>query len=141
MKIAAGDAEPQHTFEEGPAKADVATVVLNGIDLTPGFQVHAVLPHMHTRGRKVDLTVVPPGGKTETLLCIVHWDFNWRRLYSLAEPGKVAVGDKLRVQCQWDNSDAGQPIVDGKKAPAEDLMWGEGTYDEMCLAFMYITLQ
>ncbi len=139
MKIAAGDAKAQHAYEEVPTKADVATLTLPGVDLAAGFQVHAVLPHMHTRGRKLDLTTLHGDGKTETMLRIVNWDFNWQRLYFLAEPAKVAKGEKVRVQCQWDNSDAGQPVVDGKKLPAKDLGWGEGTYDEMCIAFMYVT--
>lgn len=141
MKIAAGDAKAQQAYEELPSKADVATLTVPGVDLANGFQVHAVLPHMHTRGRKIDLTALHGDGKIETLLRVVNWDFNWQRLYFLAEPGKVGKGEKVRVQCQWDNSDAGQPVVDGKKMPAKDLMWGEGTYDEMCLAFMYITLK
>ena len=33
-----------------------------------------------------------------------------------------------------------QPIVNGKRKPARELRWGEGTDDEMCLAFLYATL-
>jgi hypothetical protein len=37
-------------------------------------------------------------------------------------------GDKLRVECTWDN-----PTM-------KDVTWGEGTGDEMCLGTFYYTL-
>jgi len=47
---------------------------------------------------------------------------------------------KAALTCRWDNSPGAQPIVNGKRRPSRDLRWGEGTDDEMCLAFLYATL-
>ncbi|MSQ82273.1 MAG: monooxygenase [Myxococcales bacterium] len=141
MKVTAGDAKAEQEFEAVPHGSQVATLTLSGADLSAGFLVHAVLPHMHTRGRTIDLTALPAVGAPDILIRILNWDFNWQRLYFLAQPAKVHQGDKVRVRCQWDNSAANQPIVDGKKLPPKELHWGEGTYDEMCLAFMYITIK
>ena len=42
-------------------------------------------------------------------------------------------GDKLYLECHWDNSGGNQT-----GAP-KDTLWGEGTGDEMCLGVVYIT--
>ena len=51
----------------------------------------------------------------------------------------VNPGDRIRVECHWDNSAANQPIVDGVQQEPHDVGWGEGTGDEMCLGLMYVT--
>ena len=49
------------------------------------------------------------------------------------------VGDKLGIECHWDNSASNQRVVDGKKLDPVDLHWGDGTGDEMCLGIFYMT--
>jgi hypothetical protein len=44
-------------------------------------------------------------------------------------------GDRLRIECHWDNTLDNQPIVDGEPLQPVDLNWGEGTTDEMCVGF------
>jgi hypothetical protein len=46
----------------------------------------------------------------------------------MREPVRLDPGDKLRVECTWDN-----PTM-------KDVTWGEGTGDEMCLGTFYYTL-
>ena len=64
-----------------------------------------------------------------------RWDFHWQGSYALKVPTRVQAGDSLSIECHWDNSAKNQP---GGIAPRE-LNWGEGTDDEMCLGFLYIT--
>jgi hypothetical protein len=51
----------------------------------------------------------------------------------------VNPGDRLYIECEWDNSPANQPVFDGELRAPQDVTWGEGTYDEMCASSIYIT--
>jgi len=42
------------------------------------------------------------------------------------------------VRCTFDNSAAAQPVVGGEQRAPRAVGWGDGTYDEMCLAFAFI---
>jgi hypothetical protein len=46
--------------------------------------------------------------------------------------------DNFIVECNFDNSFANQPIINGQRQPPRDLKWGESTADEMCLSFVYV---
>lgn len=141
MKIKAGDAKARYEFSEVPADALVSQATLPNIDLKDGLTIHSVFPHMHTRGKTMQFSRVLPTGKEELMVDVFRYDFDWQRIYFFDQPTRVHKGDKLKVVCNWDNSAAGQPIVDGKPLAPKDLVWGEGTYDEMCIAFFYLTLQ
>jgi hypothetical protein len=46
----------------------------------------------------------------------------------------------LGIECHWDNSTAKQPTDgNGQTQAPQPLNWGEGTTDEMCLGFVYVT--
>ena len=45
-----------------------------------------------------------PDGKTETLLSVPRWDFNWQNVYRFEEPVKLPKGTKLHAVAHWDNS-------------------------------------
>ncbi|HEY8376976.1 MAG TPA: hypothetical protein VIK91_10830, partial [Nannocystis sp.] len=137
MLIPAGDADVVHAFE-----ADIGNFL--GLLFPPGvykagdpFVVHSALVHLHTRGVSGTLGVV--GSQDTCLLDIPRWDFNWQGSYTLAEPVTVSPGDKLRIECRWDNSKANQPFENGMQQDPVDIYWGEGTGDEMCLGILYVT--
>jgi hypothetical protein len=104
------------------------------------FVVHAAGTHQHTLGTRNKLSVVRADSE-ECLLEIPRWDFNWQGTYELGAATTVHPGDRLRLECHWDNSAANQPIVDGVQQPAKDLGWGENTSDEMCLGILYVTAE
>lgn len=108
------------------------------MNISDGFVLHAVMGHMHKRGKSETVKVTTADGKETTVLSIPNWDFNWQRLYQLEEPIVFHKGDQLSVECRWDNSQENQPVVDGVKQPPADLNWGEGTGDEMCVDNNYI---
>ncbi len=87
------------------------------------FQIHTANLHMHTHGVSARLWLTRPDGSDECLLDIPKWDFNWQRTYVLDQPVQVD-GDTLSIECLWDN------------ATDTDIVWGEGTGDEMCLGTM-----
>lgn len=95
-------------------------------------------PHMHLLGDQISAQLEPAAGGSECLVDIPRWDFHWQQMYLLPETTRVAAkkGDKLRVSCTYDNSAANQPVVNGTKKAPEDVTWGEGTLDEMCLVYV-----
>ena len=138
MHIPAGEPDAVQSFELDMTGV-VGFIFPNG-PLKPDapFVVHAAGLHQHTLGTRSTLEVVRGGGD-ECLLDIPRWDFDWQGTYELAEPVTVNPGDRIRVECHWDNSPANQPIVDGVQPPPHEVGWGEGTDDEMCLGLMYVT--
>ena len=104
----------------------------------PGIQgkVINVFPHMHLLGTdiKVEATRL---GKTETLIWIDKWDFNWQGSYTYEEPVTIPVGTTLSLSCTYDNS-ANNPR--NPSNPPKTVRWGEQTTDEMCVGFLGVTL-
>jgi hypothetical protein len=76
------------------------------------FVVHAAGTHQHTLGTRNKLSVIRADGE-DCLLEIPRWDFNWQGTYELGAATTVHPGDRVRLECHWDNSAANQPIVDG----------------------------
>ena len=99
-----------------------------GYILPRGFQIHSASVHMHTLGQSARMWLEKADDAGETcLLDVPRWDFSWQRGYRLAEPVQVEPGDRLAIECTWDNP------------TDEDVYWGEGTGDEMCLGTMFLT--
>ena len=57
--------------------------------------VLSFMPHMHLRGTSAKYVATYPDGKTETLLSVPDYDFNWQSVYRFAEPLKIPKGTKL----------------------------------------------
>ena len=68
---------------------------------------------------------------------IPDWDFNLQGFYNYIEPAIIHDGDTLTLTCTYDNSvDNPNQVSD----PPQDVEWGDGTDEEMCLVFAYIGL-
>lgn len=91
---------------------------------TLGFdaKVWSVLPHMHQKGKRIAVS-----GPQGCMVDIPQWDFHWQQGYYFTEPQIVKKGEKVKMTCTWDNP------------TTKYVTWGEGTDDEMCLAYLYIT--
>jgi hypothetical protein len=90
--------------------------------------------HMHELGSIGRVAVLRENGETECLLNIPRWDFHWMAEYYFDTPVHLAPGDRLYVECHWDNSETNQKIVNGVRQKPRDLQWG--TDDEMCGAVL-----
>ena len=90
------------------------------------------LPHMHLRGKAFRYEITPPGGKTETVLDIPHYDFNWQLYYRLAEPRPLPPGTLVKATGWYDNSEQNPANPDPKKT----VRWGPQTTDEMMLGYL-----
>jgi len=113
------------------AKADIT--------LPLPLTVLGVAPHMHLRGKqiRVDATKAVDDPSSSCLLDVPRWDFHHQEAYWLTTGTSVS---RASVSCTWDNRASAQPVTLGKRKPPRELHWGEGTDDEMCLAFLYATL-
>jgi peroxiredoxin len=96
--------------------------------------VLAFMPHMHLRGVSAKYVATYPDGKTETLLSVPDYDFNWQSSYRFAEPLKIPKGTKLTWTTYWDNSPENPRNPDPKK----QVVWGLQTWDEMQNGWMEV---
>ena len=90
--------------------------------------IWGLAPHMHLLGTRATVTVESSLG-SECLVDIPQWDFDWQQFYFFADPNGYPVkrGDRVDLTCEWDN-------------PTHNTVrWGDGTGDEMCIAYMYVT--
>ncbi len=104
--------------------------------VTRASTLYAVAAHMHLRGQDIKLELNPGTGRAKTLLHIPKWDFHWQGNYWFKTPLEIEPGDVLRLSCSYDNSVAGQPMLNGVKASPRYITWAEGTTDEMCLSIL-----
>lgn len=102
-------------------------------------EVVGAMGHMHTLGKALRLDVRRDGADL-CALDIPRWDFDWQRLYRFPvdEPFLLLRDDEVRLTCAYDNSAANQPVVDGEPIEPRTVTWGEGTLDEMCLAYALV---
>ena len=127
MDIPAGARDAFHAFR---MKSDliVSRASKGVLPADAPFEVHGGMLHMHTRGTWASLSV-EHGAQTRCINEIPDWDFHWQGMYFLQSPTRVEPGDDLRIECHWNN-----------EGPASSaLNWGEGTGDEMCVGFVYVT--
>jgi mono/diheme cytochrome c family protein len=97
--------------------------------LTFGEPVELVFlqPHMHVRGKDMRVDLVYPNGKTETLLNVPKYDFNWQTVYYLEKPLQLPEGTRVEITAHWDNS-ANNPY---NPDPTKSVKWGNQSWDEM----------
>ncbi len=107
-----------------PGQPDVAAIGARALPPGAGGRIWGVAMHMHQRGIGGGVRRVVGGDAC--LLDLVNWSFHWQHLYWFDTPQPVAGGDRLEVTCHYDTSDDRTPV-----------RWGEGTGDEMCLAYVY----
>jgi len=88
----------------------------------------AVLPHTHYLGKRLEALAQFPNGRTQELLLIPDWDFNWQGEYRYARPIHLPAGTRLRMQYVFDNS-ADNPANPNK--PAKEVFCGSQSTDEM----------
>jgi hypothetical protein len=95
----------------------------------------SLMPHMHLRGVSARYIARYPDGRSETLLSVPDYDFNWQSVYRFAEPLAVPKGTKLTWIGWWDNSAANPRNPD----PAKEVRWGLQTWEEMQNGWMEMT--
>jgi peroxiredoxin len=136
-------------FAKGPPKRELHTRAISQkwFAIPPGAAAHEVkasrqfdqdvelyslFPHMHLRGKDFTYRVVYPDGRSDTLLSVPRYDFNWQSNYRLARPLALPAGSRIECSAHFDNSDRNLNNPDPKKA----VFWGEQTWEEMMIGFV-----
>ena len=88
-------------------------------------------PHMHMRGKDMTYVAKYPDGRTETLLAVPRYDFNWQITYQLKEAKRFPKGTEIEVVAHFDNSAQNKFNPD----PTKDVTWGDQTWEEMMIGF------
>jgi Copper type II ascorbate-dependent monooxygenase, C-terminal domain len=94
--------------------------------------IHSLSPHMHYRGAAMEYKVVYPDGRSEMLLNVPKYSFNWQMTYNPRELIHIPAGSKIEVTGYFDNSGRNKLNPDPSKA----VRHGEPTYDEMMMGFV-----
>jgi len=95
----------------------------------------SLMPHMHLRGRDITYRAVYPDGRSEILLAVPKYNFNWQVYYYPKAPIAVPKGTRIEAVAHYDNS-TNNP---GNPDPTKEVRFGEQTWDEMMNAFFDFT--
>jgi hypothetical protein len=136
-----------------PTKGRASVIVANRHIFIPAGESHYVMKGFVTLPRDVDLIGITPhahylatdmkidahlpDGTTKALIWIKDWDFNWQGQYSYKEAVHLPEGTRIELEYVYNNSEANPH---NPSHPALPVKYGEGTRDEMTLAFLGVAL-
>jgi len=119
--------QPRFVIPAGDPNAEVrGSRVLQADTIITSFT-----PHMHVRGKDMTYTAKYPDGRTEVLLSVPRYDFNWQITYQLKEAKRMPKGTEIEVVAHYDNSPQNKFNPD----PTKDVRWGDQTFEEMMIGF------
>ncbi len=98
-------------------------------------RIVSYMPHMHLRGKAVEIMAYYPDGTNEMVLNVPKYDFNWQTTYEYDEYKFVPAGTRLEMTGWWDNSENNPYNPD----PTQEVRWGRPTTSEMMFAWMRYT--
>ena len=111
------------TLAAGQPDAKVDAEMTLNRDMT----IWSMLPHTHVRGKRWEYQAIYPDGRSEAILSVPKYDFNWQTEYVFKEPLKLPKGTKIHSTAWYDNSAANKSNPD----PTKDVSWGDQTWEEM----------
>lgn len=94
-----------------------------------------LMPHMHLRGKDFKYTAFYPDGRSEVLLDVPRYDFNWQLVYRFQQPVLLPKGARLECVAHFDNS----PNNKFNPDPTKEVKWGPQTFEEMMIGFFDYT--
>ena len=90
-------------------------------------ELFSLTPHMHFRGKRMRFTATYPDGKTEELINIANYNYNWQLAYTLRQPKFMPAGTVITAVGAFDNSARNKSNPD----PDRSVPWGLQSWDEM----------
>ncbi|HTM47105.1 MAG TPA: hypothetical protein VL285_00385 [Bryobacteraceae bacterium] len=99
-------------------------------------RIRSFMPHMHLRGKDFQYTAVYPDGRSEVVLSVPKYYFNWQLVYELKEPLFLPKGSRLDCVAHFDNSANNKFNPD----PTRTVRWGDQTWEEMMIGWFDLTL-
>ena len=118
---------------EIPPHAPNHVVTATVSSLPESGQLFAIVPHMHVRGKSVQISL-QQGNTEQLLLNVPRYDFNWQHSYYLAEPVPLSSIETIKMSATFDNSAANPTNPD----PTQHVTWGDQTSEEMAIAFLAV---
>ncbi|HLG97287.1 MAG TPA: hypothetical protein VKX49_13330 [Bryobacteraceae bacterium] len=99
----------------------------SAIEFPEDAHITSLIPHTHLRGKSWEYRLIYPDGRSEVVLEVPHYDFNWQTWYTFAKPLAVPKGSRLEATAHYDNSVNNPSNPD----PKVDVRWGDQTWQEM----------
>jgi len=94
-------------------------------------EISSFMPHMHVRGKSFTYTAVYPDGRSEILLNVPKYDFNWQLTYLPKSRLVLPKGTRLDCVAHFDNSTKNKYNPD----PSKEVRWGDQTWEEMMIGW------
>jgi hypothetical protein len=99
----------------------------SAIEFLRDSRITAIFPHTHLRGKSWEYRVVYPDGRSQVVLSVPKYDFNWQTYYEFVTPLAAPKGTRLEGTAHYDNSAANTANPD----PKATVRWGDQTWEEM----------
>ncbi|MBV8821112.1 MAG: hypothetical protein JO022_22335 [Acidobacteriaceae bacterium] len=125
------------TFQVQPETVQDVTAVFPPFPLPISAQAITIYPHMHLLGTHIKADLIDQHGNVTPMIYEDNWDFNWQGAYTYLNPIPIPTYSKVKVTCTFDNTSSNPKNPNN---PVVAVGWGERTVDEMCLAFVGVTL-
>jgi hypothetical protein len=104
------------------------------VELAEPVKLISLHPHMHYRGKDYEYRAIYPDGRTEVLLRIPQWDFDWQLTYFLDRPKLLPRGTRIEAIAHYDNTAANRRNPN----PNVVVTYGEQSWDEMMSGWMEV---
>ena len=92
---------------------------------------------MHLLGTHIKADLIDRDNNETPMIYEDDWQFNWQGAYTYVDPVAIPANWQIKLTCTFDNT-ANNPS--NPNNPLVTVGWGERTTDEMCLAFVGVTL-
>ena len=107
---------------------DARYVIRDRFTLPVGAELIGVQPHAHFRAKEINGFATFPDGRTEPLIRIADWDFNWQDVYRYETRPFLPAGTTVAMEYVYDNSAANPRNPDH---PPRRVRFGQFSNDEM----------
>ena len=141
--------EPRHrqvlaSFSTFTGGREALSILPNQVTVTEAFHVmrqngriENFQPHLHLRGRGMQMEAILPDGSRQMLSLVSKFDFNWHNNYVYADHAAPLLpkGTVLAFKAWYDNTSG----LRGNPDPNQWVGWGDRTVDEMGHAWVNVT--
>ena len=93
-------------------------LVTQSLTLPGAARLLNVMPHAHLLAREVEVQITPPGGPTQSVLMIRHWQFQWQDEYHYRTPTMLPAGTRIETRFVFDNPTS-KTVVHGPNSTDE----------------------
>src|SRR5262249_53818949 len=104
-------------------------------ELEQDSHIVSLMPHMHLRGKDIVYRAFYPDGRSEILLSVPRYNFNWQVYYYPKTPLACPKGTRIQAIAHFDNSTNNKMNPDASKS----VRFGEQTWGEMMNGFFDFT--